>query len=658
MPITPTFPGVYVEELPSGVRTITGVATSITAFVGYTARGLDNRARRVLSFADFERYFGGLAVDSELSYAVQQFFDNGGSQAVVVRVPKSDGVAAAITLLDATSGTQRQALRLTALSRGAWANNLVVDVDYAGAPDATTFNLTITDLATTASETFPGVTMDSSKSNFVLSVINDSDNGSQVVSASVPNANAARPVQTGVVGGDITLSDILNDKEYSIRLSFDVPAGIANVQVPFISAGEPIPTSVLGVCRLLERKANLVLSQVVQGAGIRCVPTASGRGVRILAGNSPTLLPGAQDSVITVSDGTPNTAMAILKLGTPATNVGRYKLGNGRTVLAQSGATLGADGVQLPRTADLIGSPAAFTGIFALDKVDLFNILCIPDATRAQAGDPNRLDANLDPNAIFSAALNYCKSRRAFLVVDPLPAVNTPDAAVDWKSSGLTVNDSNAAAYFPRVRAPDPLRDFQLRTFAPCGIVAGLYARTDTARGVFKAPAGVDAHLNGVQRLAYELTDAENGTINPLGLNCLRTFPVFGSVAWGARTLAGADVQASDYKYVPVRRLALFIEESLYRGTQWVVFEPNDEPLWSQIRLNLTAFMQTLFRQGAFAGSTPNEAYLVKCDRETTTQDDINRGVVNILVGFAPLKPAEFVFIRIQQLAGQLAAAA
>ena len=130
--------------------------------------------------------------------------------------------------------------------------------------------------------------------------------------------------------------------------------------------------------------------------------------------------------------------------------------------------------------------------------------------------------------------------------------------------------------------------------------------------------------------------------------------PAAGRVVWGARTLEGNDRLASEWKYVPVRRTALFLEEWLYRGTQWVVFEPNDEPLWAQIRLNLGAFMQSLFRQGAFQGKTPKEAYLVKCDSETTTQDDINRGIVNILVGFAPLKPAEFVIIKIQQLAGQI----
>jgi phage tail sheath protein FI len=179
-------------------------------------------------------------------------------------------------------------------------------------------------------------------------------------------------------------------------------------------------------------------------------------------------------------------------------------------------------------------------------------------------------------------------------------------------------------------------------------------ARTDTNRGVWKAPAGLDAALAGVVGLDAELNDQENGLLNPLGINCLRAFPVYGRVAWGARTLRGADQLADEYKYIPVRRLALYIEESLYRGTKWVVFEPNDEPLWAQIRLNIGAFMHNLFRQGAFQGATPRDAYFVKCDRETTTQTDINLGIVNIVVGFAPLKPAEFVIIKLQQMAGQI----
>jgi phage tail sheath protein FI len=214
----------------------------------------------------------------------------------------------------------------------------------------------------------------------------------------------------------------------------------------------------------------------------------------------------------------------------------------------------------------------------------------------------------------------------------------------------------NAAIFFPRLKQPNPLRDNQVETFVPCGVIAGIFARTDAQRGVWKAPAGLDATLIGVPQLSVPLTDAENGELNPLGINCLRSFPVAGRVVWGARTLRGADQLADEYKYIPVRRLALFIEESLYRGTQWVVFEPNDEPLWAQIRLNLGAFMNNLFRQGAFQGRTPQEAYFVKCNSETTTQNDINLGIVNIVVGFAPLKPAEFVVIKIQQIAGQIAA--
>jgi phage tail sheath protein FI len=179
-------------------------------------------------------------------------------------------------------------------------------------------------------------------------------------------------------------------------------------------------------------------------------------------------------------------------------------------------------------------------------------------------------------------------------------------------------------------------------------------ARTDAQRGIWKAPAGIDASLNGVQGLEVILTDAENGMLNPLGINCLRSFPAIGPVVWGARTLRGADQLADEYKYLPVRRLALYIEESLFRGLKWVVFEPNDEPLWSQIRLNVGAFMHNLFRQGAFQGKTPRDAYFVKCDSETTTQNDINLGVVNLVVGFAPLKPAEFVIISLQQIAGAI----
>ena len=240
------------------------------------------------------------------------------------------------------------------------------------------------------------------------------------------------------------------------------------------------------------------------------------------------------------------------------------------------------------------------------------------------------------------------------LLIDP---PSNWDSKKNAKSGVSTIGtkSKNAALFFPRLRQPNPLRENQKEDFAPCGTVAGIFARTDVQRGVWKAPAGLDATLVGMPELGVPLTDAENGELNPLGINCLRIMPAVGPVIWGSRTLRGDDRLASEWKYIPVRRLALFIEESLYRGTQWVVFEPNDEPLWAQIRLNIGAFMHNLFRQGAFQGQTPRDAYFVKCDKETTTQDNINRGIVNIWVGFAPLKPAEFVIIKLQQMAGQVA---
>ena len=194
----------------------------------------------------------------------------------------------------------------------------------------------------------------------------------------------------------------------------------------------------------------------------------------------------------------------------------------------------------------------------------------------------------------------------------------------------------------------------RINVFPPCGFVAGLYAATDASRGVWKAPAGIDAGLTGEAGPNVLLTDLQNGTLNVQAINCIRSFPVYGDVIWGARTLLGNDQVGSEWKYVPIRRFALFLESSLYDGTQWVVFEPNDERLWSQIRMNVGAFMQGLFLQGAFQGTTPQQAYFVKCDAENNPQLSIDQGIVNILVGFAPLYPAEFVVIQIQQMSGQL----
>jgi phage tail sheath protein FI len=274
----------------------------------------------------------------------------------------------------------------------------------------------------------------------------------------------------------------------------------------------------------------------------------------------------------------------------------------------------------------------------------LFNLLILP---------PNE-GAPATVQSLYGSASTFCLQRRAFLVMDPPEAWSNAQDAIN-SSTGVNslrvglVKD-HAALYYPRITINDRGTS---RNIGPAGAIAGLMGRIDGTRGVWKAPAGTEADLRGVIGLERKFSDGENGVMNPRAVNTLRIFPN-GIVSWGARTMDGDDDFGSEYKYVPIRRVALFIEESLYRGLKWVVFEPNDEPLWAQIRLNVGAFMQDLFRKGAFQGATPREAYFVKCDKDTTTQNDRNLGVVNIFVGFAPLKPAEFVVIYLQQIAGQI----
>lgn len=278
-------------------------------------------------------------------------------------------------------------------------------------------------------------------------------------------------------------------------------------------------------------------------------------------------------------------------------------------------------------------------------EVDLFNLLVLPK-------DSGHGDA--DTRKLWGPASVFCQRRRAFLLMDPPTGWTNQQQATDAQVGVNTLRvglvKDHAAVFYPNLKIDENGKE---AIVGPSGAIAGLMARIDGNRGVWKAPAGTEADLRGVIGLEYRFSDLENGVMNPRGVNTLRVFPN-GIVNWGARTMDGDDDFGSEYKYIPIRRLALFMEESLYRGLKWVVFEPNDEPLWAQIRLNVGAFMHNLFRQGAFQGATPRDAYFVKCDSSTTTQNDRNLGIVNIVVGFAPLKPAEFVVLYLQQMAGQI----
>lgn len=519
MPVQRQFPDTNIDELPTGVRTVMGVATSVTAFVGYTSRGPEHTAVRCRSSEDYERRFGGLEQESELAFAVQQFFRNGGREAVVVRVPRVGATRAAATLFDAApeeGTTPRMGLVLEASGSGAWGNSLSVAVDHDEAIDDSSFNLTVSDVARGTLEQFTGLSVDPTSRRNAVAVLNDAEHGSVLVRARVGTADAARPV-------------------------------------------------------------------------------------------------------------TPHDPIALSQ---------------------------GAEGTALPGTDELVGSKTAFTGMQALHHVDQFNLLCVPDATRAEPGTPQRLAEGLDHDVLVAAAYALCVERRAMLLVDPPPDVADPDRAARWITT-LPTKGPDAIALFPRVHVADPTDALRVRTVAPSGSVAGMYARIDATRGVWTAPAGTEARLVGVSDVVHGLTDDQLGALNRLGLCCLRSIRDVGTVCWGARTTDGADGRGSEWKYVPVRRLALFLEESLGRGTQWAVFEPNDEPLWAQLRLSVSEFLHGLFRQGAFAGVKPDQAFFVTCDATTTTRGDIDRGVVNLLVGFAPLRPAEFVVLRIQQTAGQ-----
>ena len=754
MAVAPTYPGVYIEEVPSGVHTITGVATSIAAFVGYTTQGPVNQAIHIFSFADFERACGGLSTDSVLSYTVKQFFQNGGTEAYVVRVA-AGATPASVKLRDGTNDV----LTVTAAGEGTWGNGLQVDVDYDTSNPASLFNLKVAEmvdqngsLVPKRVEVFRNLSLYSLDGAYAVTVVNATSELIRLTRGTIATTKATS-TSGSISAGDLTALAAaspaklaftvnglgpfevtcptpasMNQLATDLQTAVDAKVGAnvlaitntatelkletidatekASVQVVAASSPDAAPFLHLGVARggveIIGTAGARPLRSGTTGTSTMAFPPAATGALKIdvkrganatvlesdtlaiWGGTSPALPPTSLDGVaqlitnamtaaVTATPPAPLLAGAVARrvggtiqiipsaqdpnlsfdistgiaptLGlnaAAARNVAHYALGAGIAALGQGAVVAGNNGTP-PTVTELTGKLVDKTGIYALEDVDLFNLFLMPDA---DTGDTTKLSA-------LTEALAYCVRRRAMMLID---APETKfDLAQQWIGSQASpLRSRNSALYYPRLREPDPLMKGIARSFPAVGALAGLYARTDAERGVWKAPAGTTATISGAVGLSYTLTDAENGTLNPLGLNCLRTFPVFGTVAWGARTGNGADAMADEYKYIPVRRLALFLEESLYRGTQWVVFEPNDEPLWAQIRLNLGAFMHTLFAQGAFQGKTSREAYFVKCDKETTTQNDIDLGRVNIVVGFAPLKPAEFVIIRIQQIVRDL----
>jgi Bacteriophage tail sheath protein len=808
MPVQVSYPGVYIQEVASGVHTITGVSTSIGAFFGRTAKGPINRAVRCLSYADFIREFGGPHPLSDLAQSVRQFFDNGGTDCYVVRLakfgPGIDGKAK-VTLrnLSAAAATTRNVLTAAAKQPGLWGQDVKLEVDYNTPFPDETFNLAViheVDGTVINREDFTNLSMKPFSARFAPDFVTQS---SKLIDLTlhadmlVGGANLADPAAfinditktpagysesrrpfTEAVGalpaainailatnsrfvlnvnGTKDVEIILDGLTVSggtfqaiadsfaghvtTKLSAEVPGGkvvckwdavtggrvlritsdfadfssvhirragtkdlatplmlgldqggievsrFSNMRPVFngtVFMGGPEYPDLTDTANSINNFAGLTQGIVTgiqiagsPSVGFSLITTAPGGGdpvyfspgsgtdgvrekLRIIAQavNADPNVPWKAElwgyhlafrkkqgsindiSAVTTSGGA---SANTLGLGFIA-NTRQYSLGTTGTSTFQSGGVAGSDGAA-PGVPEYLGDPLLHTGFFALDKVDLFNLMVIPGDRQVNEATYLQL---LGPASI------YCNQKRAFLLIDAPDSwtnVDIPvaDATAVNSLRALVVKD-HSAVFYPKVQYSD-LGIKKL--IGPSGLIAGVMARTDSERGVWKAPAGTEADLRGVLDLEVNLTDLENGVLNKLGVNCIRKFPT-GIVNWGARTLDGSDDIGSEWKYIPIRRLALFLEESLFRGTKWIVFEPNDEPLWATIRLNLNAFMMSLFRQGAFQGTTPDQAFYVKCDKETTTQNDRNLGIVNIEVGFAPLKPAEFVIIKIQQIAGDL----
>lgn len=273
-------------------------------------------------------------------------------------------------------------------------------------------------------------------------------------------------------------------------------------------------------------------------------------------------------------------------------------------------------------------------GLYALDAVAHVNLLCL-------LPPPGAADLPLDA---WAHAAAYARQRGALLLVDAPAAWTSVADAVrgmgELRSAVGPAAMANAAVYGPRLRMALPGQP--LTDTPPCGAVAGVIARNDAGRGVWKAPAGREAFLRGVASTAWSPNDLQLAELTAVAFNSVRSLPGSGTLVWGARTLAGHTATASEWKYVPVRRLALHIQQSVLGSAPWVVFEPNDETLWAQLRTCVTDFLTTLWRQGALQGQKPDQAFFVRCGRDTMTEDDITNGQVRLQLGFAPLKPAEF----------------
>ena len=649
---TLTYPGVYVQEISGGVRPIQAAGTSTAAFIGQAEKGLLTEAKKIFNFTEFQAEYGGFLPGSFLAHAVFQFFNNGGSECYVVRVTGSGAQPANIALND-RAVTSQVSLTISANSPGVWGNDLAVEIKDGPNDPGNEFSVLVYKQGTlTPLETLSNLSIVPGRPNYVETATSSSQYIR--VTVNIANTNAAvgisksadAPLALNVPSKTQFQIDVNGDGYQEIDLQDAVDDGT----VADLSTVAHITTAIQHIVRGLTAKKsstnqnafNQFTSQVGSGADAGKLVLSSGVTGAASSINVSPAQDLAKDASGLLKLGKLNGGMEILggAVTRPRVNptssqppnnfylVGDNQAGTTEVVTVQ----LGSDGA--PITTD----QPYLEGFNRLNDKNDFSLLAVPGI-----GSP----------PVVGAGMNYCGNRSlsdVFFIGDMSQDDDTITEAQTF-AAAISPKNSYGAVYLPWVKTIDPTGQSPDPILVPpSGFIAGLFARTDTQRGVWKAPAGTSAALGGAIGLRVDFTDVQQGNLNPRNINCIRNFPTAGIVSWGARTIT-AD---PEWLYIPVRRMGIFLRISIYHGLQWVVFEPNDEPLWAQIRINVGAFMHTLYRQGAFQGQSPKEAYLVKCDKETTTQSDIDAGVVNILVGFAPLKPAEFVFVRIQQKAGQI----
>lgn len=642
-----TYPGVYVEEVPSGVRPIAAASTSIAAFIGVAERGSVGESVKVFNFTEYQNRYGGFLPGSFLSHAVYQFFNNGGTQCYIVRVAGANAATANIVLRDRAATNSQASLTIFASSPGAWGNQLAVVIANGTNDPVNEFNLAVFyQDELTPLERFDNLSMVPSAPNFVETATASSRYIRVTINAANTNA------QAGTSRGAAAPLALASPKtRFRININgdgyqeVDLQAAVPN-PAPDLNTAANIATAIQARVRALTKLrastdqnafANF-LCQVNNGVLLLTsgVASASSSVKVALAANNSQDASGLLRLGL-LNGGVETLGATVLR---PQNNPPRTPPDNYFFIGDNSAPTAEVASVRAGSEGDAITTDQPYIDAFSkLDDKEDVSLIAVPGIGSA---------------ALVGAGMNYCANRSlsdCFFIGDMTQTDDTVEEAKNFRNA-ITPKNSYGAIYAPWVQMLDPTGRSSTPTLAPpSGFVAGLYAKTDGQRGVWKAAAGTSAALGGSVGLAVNLTDTQQGNLNPLNVNVIRQFAGSGIVLWGARTVTSDPA----WNYIPVRRMAIFLRVSIYRGIQWAVFEPNDEDLWSSLRLSIGSFMMNLFRQGAFQGATAAQAFFVKCDNETTTQADIDAGVVNVLVGFAPLKPAEFVVVKISQKVGQTA---